>query len=285
MIEEINWEEIFSFLKFNINNLIRNLIYIILVLVVAVMITKIIRSLSTKAIDKARTRNDDPKAKSFITFTTLLNSVLRFTVYFAAFCLIANQLGFGSLLSNLLTAAGVGALIISLGAQSVISDIISGLFILFEKQFDVGDLVCISDYTGTVTSISMRCTCLETWKGERIIIPNGQIKNVINYSDKFIMAIVDVPTPYEEDSEKVLSILKEVADEYYEANKAICYDKPNVVAISSFDESAVTMSIYIKAKTGNQFTIQRGLKMAVKKRFDKEGISIPYQQIVVHNEG
>lgn len=281
----INWEEIFDSLKFNINVLIKDLIFIAVVLIICSIIMKIISAFTSRGISRASKMPDDPKARSFISYMTLLRSFSRYTVYFIAFCLIINYLGFGSVLSNVITAAGVGALVISLGAQSIISDLIAGAFIIFEKQFNVGDFVQINDYTGTVTAIAMRCTYLESWKGEKIIIPNGQIKTVINYSGKFNMAVVDVPTPYEEDSERLIGILKDVADKYYEANKTICYDKPNVMAINSFDESAVTMSIYLKAKGRNHFAVQRGLKLAIKKRFDEEGISIPYNQIVVHNEG
>ena len=285
MIDEIKWEELFSFLKINTNTLIRNLITIVVVVLLSYIALKIITSFCNKAINKAKAKGDDPKAKTFITLMTLTKSISRYAIYFIAACVIINQLGYGSLLSNIITAAGVGALVISLSAQSVISDIIAGAFILFEKQFNVGDYVQINEYSGTVSSMAMRCTYLDTWKGERIIIPNGQIKTVINYSGKFNMAVVDVPTPYEEDSEKVMNVLKEVAEKYYEENKTICYDKPNVLAITAFDDSAVRMSIQIKAKGRNHYRIERELKMAIKKCFDKEGISIPYNQIVVHNEG
>lgn len=284
MSEGINWEEILNELKINSTNLIKDLFMIAIVILVSALIIKMISSFTGRSIERARKLGDDPKAKSFITFMTLLRSVSRYAIYFIAFCIIVNQLGYGSVLSNIITAAGVGALVISLGAQSVISDMIAGAFILFEHQFNVGDYVQINEYSGTVSAMAMRCTYLETWKGERIIIPNGQIKTVINYSGKFNMAIIDVPTPYEADSEKVKAILQEEADKYYEENKNICYDKPKVLAIASFDESAVTMTVQMKAKGRNHFTIQRDLKMAIKKRFDKEGISIPYNQIVVHKE-
>lgn len=285
MIDENNWGELFSFLKINTNTLIRNLITIVVVVLLSYIALKIITSFCNKAINKAKAKDEDPKAKTFITLMTLTKSISRYAIYFIAACVIINQLGYGSLLSNIITAAGVGALVISLSAQSVISDIIAGAFILFEKQFNVGDYVQINEYSGTVSSMAMRCTYLDTWKGERIIIPNGQIKTVINYSGKFNMAVVDVPTPYEEDSEKVMNVLKEVGEKYYEENKTICYDKPNVLAITAFDDSAVRMSVQIKAKGRNHYRIERELKMAIKKRFDKEGISIPYNQIVVHNEG
>ena len=285
MSEGINWEEVFKEFKINSTILIKDLFMIAIVILISALIMKLISSLTGRSIERARKLGDDPKSKSFITFMTLLRSLARYAVYFVAFCIIINQLGYGSVLSNIITAAGVGALIISLGAQSVISDMIAGAFILFEQQFNVGDYVQINEYSGTVTAMAMRCTYLETWKGEKVIIPNGQIKTVINYSGKFNMAIVDVPTPYEADSEKVKAILQEEANKYYEENKKICYDKPTVLAIASFDESAVMMTVQMKAKGRNHFTIQRDLKMAIKKRFDKEGISIPYNQIVVHKQG
>ena len=285
MSEGINWEEIFKEFKINSTILIKDLFTIGIVIILSALAMKMVTAFTSRSIEKAKKRGDDPKAKSFITFMTLLRSFSRYAIYFIAFCIIINQLGYGSVLSNIITAAGVGALVISLGAQSVISDMIAGAFILFEHQFSVGDYVQINEYSGTISAMAMRCTYLDTWKGERIIIPNGQIKTVINYSGKFNMAIVDVPTPYEADSEKVKAILQEEADKYYEANRKICYDKPQVLAISSFDESAVIMTVQMKAKGRNHFTIQRDLRMAIKKRFDKEGISIPYNQIVVHKEG
>ena len=201
----------------------------------------------------------------------------------AATCLIINQLGFGNVLSNVVTAAGVGALIISLGAQSIIKDVIAGAIIMFERQYAVGDFVKINEHEGTVSSLAMRCTYLKNWKGQQIIIPNGQITTVINYSGEFNMAIVEVPVAYEEDTDRVFAVLKDVADRYYEENKEICYEEPSVLGINSFDESSLGFSIIMKAVKRNHYKIQRDLRVLIKKRFDEEGISIPFSQIVVHN--
>jgi small conductance mechanosensitive channel len=213
---------------------------------------------------------------------TLLRSIGRYTIYFAAFCLVINQLGFGSALSSIVTAAGVGALIISLGAQSIIKDVIAGAFIIFERQYAVGDFVKINEHEGTVLSLAMRCTYLKNWKGQKIIIPNGSISTVINYSGDFNMAIVDVPVAYEEDHDHVYKVLKEVADQYYDENKEICYEEPSVLGINSFDDSSIGYTVIMKAVKRNHFKIQRDLRVLIKKRFDEEGISIPFSQVVVH---
>lgn len=284
MITNIDWKEILDSLKINSTKLIIDLIMIAAILILASLAVKILSFFTGRIKMKAEKKGDDPRAKTTITLMTTLRSVGRYAIYFIALCVIINALGYGSVLSNIVTAAGVGALIISLGAQSVIGDMIVGSFILFENQYHVGDYVEINNqYAGTVTSLAMRCTYLQSFKGEKIIIPNGQIKTVTNYSGQFNMAIVDIPTPYELDSQKVLDIIKEVANDYYLNHKDICLEEPNVVAIQSFDDSSIKMTIYQKAKGRNHFTVQRDLRLAVKNRFDKENISIPYSQVVIHN--
>ena len=278
----INWNEVLEKFKLDTANLIADLIGIVVVLILARIALGILTKFTSKVIKRSEQINDESRAKEIVTSMTLLRSAGRYTIYFAAACLIVNQLGFGSALSNVVTAAGVGALIISLGAQSIIKDVIAGTFIIFERQYGVGDFVRINEYEGTVTSVAMRCTYLKNWKGQQIIIPNGQVSTVVNYSGEFNMAIVDVPAPYEEDADRIFEVLKEVAEKYYEEHKDICYDAPSVVGINSFDESSVGFSVYMKAVRRNHYQIQRDLRYLIKKKFDEVGISIPYNQIVVH---
>lgn len=281
---EINWNEIAEKLKLDITTLVFDLIVIAVVLVAAKIVLAALSRFTTRVIDRARKLDDEGRSKELVTSMTLLRSAGRYAIYFVAGCIIINQLGFGSMLSNIVTAAGIGALVISLGAQSIIKDIIAGAFIMFERQYGVGDYVKINDFEGTVTSLAMRCTYLKNWKGQQIIVPNGQITTVVNYSGDFNMAIVDVPVPYEEDSDRIFRILKEVADQYCQEHPEICYETPAVTGINSFDESSVGFTIYQKAIKRNHYQIQRELRTAIKKRFDEEGISIPYSQIVIHEE-
>ncbi len=283
-MSKIDWKEIYERLKIDSTTLIVNLILIALVFLIARIVLAILSSFTSKVIRKAEKLDDQTRSKNLVTSMTLFRSVGRYLIYFLALCVIINQLGFGSALSNIVTAAGVGALVISLGAQSIIKDMLAGAFIMFEKQYGVGDYVKINGYEGRVISLAVRCTYLLNWKGQKVIIPNGQITTVENLSGDFNMAVVEVGTPYEEDSERVQGILKDVADKYYEAHQDICYDKPFVAAITSFGESSVGMAIYQKAKQRNHYQIERDLRMEIKKRFDKEGISIPYSQVVIHQD-
>ena len=279
----VNWNAIAEDLKLDMTSLIITVIGIFITLILAKIVLTILTKATNRVIAKTEGIDDERKVKEIVTSMTLLRSVGRYTIYFAATCIIINQLGFGTALSNIVTAAGVGALIISLGAQSIIKDVIAGAFIMFERQYGVGDFVKINEHEGTATSLAMRCTYLKNWKGQKIIIPNGQITTVINYSGEFNMAIVEVPVAYEEDPDRVFAILKDVAEKYYQENKEICFEEPNVLGINSFDESSLGFSITMKAVKRNHYKIQRDLRVLVKKRFDEEGISIPFSQIVVHN--
>ncbi len=283
-MSKIDWKEIYERLKIDSTTLIVNLILIASVFLIARIVLAILSSFTSKVIRKAEKLDDQTRSKNLVTSMTLFRSVGRYLIYFLALCVIINQLGFGSALSNIVTAAGVGALVISLGAQSIIKDMLAGAFIMFEKQYGVGDYVKINGYEGRVISLAVRCTYLLNWKGQKVIIPNGQITTVENLSGDFNMAVVEVGTPYEEDSERVQGILKDVADKYYETHQDICYDKPFVAAITSFADSSVGMAIYQKAKQRNHYQIERDLRMEIKKRFDKEGISIPYSQVVIHQD-
>ncbi|MCR4855988.1 MAG: mechanosensitive ion channel family protein [Erysipelotrichaceae bacterium] len=281
-MDQINWKEILEKMKVDTNALIANIIAIAIIVILTRIALNVLTRFTTRVIERSKKIDDESWAKELTTSMTLFRSVGRYLIYFAAFCLIVNQLGYGSVLSNIVTAAGVGALIISLGAQSIIKDVIAGAFIIFERQYAVGDFVKINDYDGTVTSVAMRCTYLKNWKGYQIIIPNGQINTVINYSGDFNMAIVEIPVPYDCDLDRIFSILNEEALAYYENNRDICFDKPSVLGINSFDDSSMAFSILMKAVKRNHFKIQRDLRVAIKKRFDKEGISIPFPQIDVH---
>ncbi len=267
----------------NIVTLAVDVIVIVLILLLARVILKALTKLTTRTIERAKGFDDPGRSKEVITAMTLLRSAGRYAIYFIAICLIINQLGFGTAVSSVVTAAGVGALVVSLGAQSIIGDIVAGAFIMFEKQYAVGDYIKVNDYEGSVTSLALRCTYLKRWTGEKIIIPNGSIKTVVNYSTDFNMAQIDVPVAYEQDVERIVNILKEIAKNYAETHRDTCFEDPNVTYINSFDDSSIKVSIYQKTPPRQYFGVQRDLRVLIKKRFDEEGISIPYNQIVVHN--
>ena len=280
----INWDDIFS--KYS-NDLVKtgmNLLLIVLVFLVAKILLNSLSKITGGVIEKAKGAGESEKSKELITTMTLLRSVCRYVIYFIALCISINILGFGSVAFNMVAAAGIGAIIVSMGAQSIIGDMFAGLFIMFERQYAVGDYVKINNYEGDVTSLAMRCTYLMTRTGERVIIPNGEIRTVINYTVKKSSAIVTVPTPYEADTEEIMKILREVAAEYAKEHPDICCGEPEVTGISAFNTNSVDITVCQPTKGKEFLRVSRELRLAIKKRFDQEGISIPFTQVVIHQK-
>ena len=278
-MQKPDWTKIFDQLKINTDTLIANVITIVLVLIAAKIALAIHNRIMSRAIDRTQDIKDANRSKEVVTSLTLIKSFGRYLIYFLALSIIINQLGFGSTLSNLVTVAGVGTLIVSFGAQSIIKDVFAGAFVLFEKQYEVGDYVRINDYEGTITSLAVRSTHLLTQQGQKIIIPNGQINTVINYSGPFNTAVINIAVPYNTDTDRVFSILREITKDYYETHKELCYEEPVVSGINTLDNNVMTFSVSQKAVGRNHHTVRRDLQVLIKQRFDKEGIAISYPHI------
>ena len=204
-------------LKEDIHLIVGDLIIIVVVLVIARVILGQISRFTKRAIEKSRELEDQQQAKGIVTSMTLLRSVSRYAVYFVAIAVILYKLGFGNVFSNLLVTAGIGSLAISFGAQSVIQDVVTGLFLIFERQYAVGDMVKIGEYTGIVTAISMRVTYLDCL-GKKVIIPNGKISEVVNFSNDYSIFELTIPVAYNENLSEAISFFQSVLDKYYEDN-------------------------------------------------------------------
>ena len=279
-----NWNDIFTKYSDDIVKTAMNLLIIILVFLVARLLLNSLSKITGSVIEKAKGSSEESKSKELITSMTLLRSVSRYVIYFIALCISINILGFGSVAFNMVAAAGLGAIIVSVGAQRIIGDMFAGLFIMFERQYAVGDYVKINNYEGEVTSLAMRCTYLVTRTGERVIIPNGEIRTVINYSAKQSSAVVTVPTPYDADTEEVIRIVRETAAEYAKQHPDTCCGEPLITGISSFNSSSVDITVRQPTKGTEFLGVGNELRLAIKKRLDQEGINIPFTQLVVHQK-
>ncbi|MBF8376673.1 mechanosensitive ion channel family protein [Alicyclobacillus mali] len=159
----------------------------------------------TRRMLSLHTKMDDRRRK---TLESLFTNVIRYTVYFV---LVVEVLSlFHVNVSAILASAGIVGVAVGFGAQSLVKDLISGLFILFEDQYGVGDTVQINGFKGTVISIGIRLTRVQAWTGEVQVIPNGQITSVTNYSRTQSTAVIDVTVPYDVDVDLVKSIMERV---------------------------------------------------------------------------
>lgn len=211
------------------------------------------------------------------TLRVLVNNVARYTIYFLAMLLVLQLMGVD--LRPVLVSAGVLGLAVGFGAQSLVRDVITGFFIIFEDQFAVGDVVTINNMTGTVQEIGLRITRIRSWTGEVHIFPNGTINQVTNFSLQNTLAVVDVSVAYEEDLDHVERVLKEILKKAQEEMPDIVAE-PQLLGVHAFGPSEVIMRVTAECKPNTHHGVNRKLRAMIKREFDARGIEIPYPRMV-----
>lgn len=227
------------------------------------------------SIVKLRGQKSMKNAAQMNTVRALVTSVFNYIMYFIIVTVVLSI--FGVNVTSILAVAGVGGIAISFGAQTLVKDIISGMFIWIEGSITVGDIVNINDLSGTVETIAIRTTTVRDYNGNLYVIPNGDIRTLTNMSRGYKRAIVDIRCPYEADQAHIVEILKE---EMEKAGKEIegITDAPEVMSILSFDTDAVVVRLAVQCPVGENWRIERDLRSRVKARFDAEGIVMPHYQ-------
>lgn len=224
-------------------------------------------------------KTDEKKAN---TLTGILKSVIKYTVYTVMGISILNVLGIPT--QAIIATAGLGGIAIGFGAQSLVRDVFTGFFILFEDQYGVGDYVTISTMTGTVEDMGLRITKIRSFNGDLHIIPNGEIKTVTNHSRGNSLAIIDVKTAYEADQEKAVGILKAVIEQYYNVHRDMIVAEPEVLGIISLAESEVVIRSVIAVKPLMHWKVEREVRKLILEAFKQNGIEIPYPKRIFVNK-
>jgi small-conductance mechanosensitive channel len=185
---------------------------------------------------------------------------------------------FGFNVAPLLAGAGIIGLAFGFGGQYLIRDLINGLFILIEGQYRINDVVKIGEYGGLVEDINLRITTLRDLEGRVIIIPNGEVKTVVNYTKEYAQALFDIGVAYKENVDQVMDVIKQVGqemrkDSYF--SKLILGDL-EMFGVDDFGDSQVTIKFRIKTLPIKQWEVSREFKRRLKNRFDELGIEIPF---------
>jgi small conductance mechanosensitive channel len=212
---------------------------------------------------------------------SVLGSVATFVVWAVAAFMVLGQLGID--LRPLLAGAGILGVAIGFGSQALVRDFLSGMFILIEDQFGVGDIVDIDGQTsGTVEAVSLRMTRLRAVDGTLWHVPNGEIRRVGNMSQHWSRALLDVNVAYDTDLDEAREVITTVAHELWEADKAIL-EEPEVWGVEALGAHGVTIRLVVKTTPSEQYRISRELRARLKAAFDAAGIEIPFpQQTVWH---
>ncbi len=221
-------------------------------------------------------------AKKGETIQTLVDSIVKYAIYFLAVMGILGVLGLDSAVTSMLAAAGIGGIVIALGAQSLVKDIVSGMFMLFENQLTVGEYIKVADHEGTVDSVTLRTTTIIRPTGEAVTIPNGSINTVTNFSRGGHLAVIDIPVSYETDIEKAEELMRAAGLDYMAAHDNIL-EEPRILGIIEFAESRMVIRMVIRVKALTHWETERDLRKAIKEAFDKNDVVVPYPHRVVIN--
>jgi small conductance mechanosensitive channel len=209
------------------------------------------------------------------TLLSLLRSMGRVVIWVMTLFMVLGALGLQ--LGPLLAGAGVVGLAVSFGAQSLVKDVISGLFILMENQFGVGDVVRLEGVSGAVERMTLRVVVLRDVHGVVHIVPNGEIKKVSNLTRGWARVVLDVAVAYKEDPDKVIAVMLDEGRRLYEDPqwRPLMLEEVKVPGIESFGEAGVTIRILAKTLPLKQWDAARELRRRLKLRFDQEGIDLP----------
>ncbi len=209
----------------------------------------------------------DRKLDSHIrTLVPLLHSVCQYVLYFGSAIVMLGTLGIQT--APILAGAGIVGLAVGLGAQGLVTDVVSGFFILFENQYLVGDYVQIGDASGTVEAVGIRLTQIRDGYGKLHIIPNGQVKGVINYSKGYVNAVVDLKVPAGTDLESVFRAMHEAGRRLRESRKEVLEDT-QVHGLIDLGSSDMTIRAVTKVHPGTHGLMQNEYRRLLKQVFDQ----------------
>ena len=257
------------------------LIAIIIILVVAKIALSIIYKLIEKSLTPLKkSKNYKKRISRANTLIPLLQSISKYVIYFIAGVMVLRELGVDT--TAIIASAGVVGLAIGFGAQSLVKDVLSGAFLLFEGIISVGDSVNVGEHSGTVEVIGLRNIHLRKYSGELRVIPYGEVASFGNFNKGYMRAIVKVGVAYEQDVEKGMKALEKIADKWAQENKDIVLEPPVVQGILSLGSSEVTLRVSIKVKPMTHWGAERELKRRIKDTFDEKGIEIPFPRQVVY---
>jgi len=278
-----------------INNFIEGLgpwffshgVKIIFIIIGAYLIRKFAGVFIDKIIRKAITSNnflsEVAEKKREDTLIKVFEGAFRVVIWVAAVFIILSEVGID--IGPLLAGAGVLGLAVGFGAQYVIRDFFTGLFIILENQYRVGDIICVGSVCGEVENINLRVTVLRDTDGTVHHVPNGEIKIASNKSKSFAKINLKLGISYDADLEKVIKVINQVGEEMIQDLewKDKINEAPKFIRVTDFADSAVTIKIDGETKPLEQWGVAGELRKRIKIAFDREGIEIPFPQVVVHN--
>ncbi len=210
------------------------------------------------------------------TVGSVLRSASSAMILVIALMLILGKLGIN--LAPLIASAGIVGVAVGFGAQNLVKDFLSGMFMIMEDQYGVGDVIDVGEATGIVEAVGLRTTRLRDDVGVVWYVRNGEIVRVGNKSQGWSRAILDVPVSYSTDLRRAREVLKEVADEVWgdPGFADLIIEEPAVTGVENMTQEGLVLRLTVKTKPEQQAPVARELRARIKERFDREGIALPH---------
>src|SRR5213596_348849 len=215
------------------------------------------------------------------TLRYIIRSVSRGILVVILALTVSSELGFD--IAPILASAGIAGLAVGFGAQSLVKDVISGFFVLFEDQYGVGDVAKIGDFTGVVERMTLRATVLRNLEGQVYVVPNGNIQNVIVMTKGWSRAVLDVTVPLKEELARVFDVLQRIGARLAQDWPDRILEQPVVLGVEKLDDSGVTIRSIVKTPPFKHADVLRECRRRVKDEFDKAGIELA-QKTISHTE-
>ena len=228
------------------------------------------------AMSRRPDENEIEVKKRSDTLSKVLVSVSQVFIFFIGVFMILSELAIP--ITPILTSAGVVGVALGFGAQSLVKDVLAGLFIVIESQYRVGDVVKVADVQGVVESVNLRRTVLRDIDGIVHVVPNGEIRVASNFTKELSRVNLDVRVSYREDLERVMSIINKLGNKLAEDPKwkPAITKAPRIFKVNNFSESAIEIKITGETLPMRQWEVTGELRLRLKKAFDKEKIEIPW---------
>ncbi len=276
-----NWSD--QIIPWLTNHGIRIVIIAILALVINRLLKRLIIRAVRTAVKSDKNTPPDAEKKREDTLIRIFTGALNIIIIIVAVMMIVGELGIE--IGPLIAGAGIVGLAVGFGGQYLIRDIITGLFLMLENQYRIGDVVDIEGLSGSVEDISLRKTTLRNLDGTVHHIPHGSITKVSNLSKDFARVNMDIGVAYSTDIEHLIRVINETGRELA-ADPAFSdsiISPPQFLRVNEFADSAIMVKILGDTKPLKQWEIAGEFRKRLKFAFDREGIEIPFPQRVIHH--
>lgn len=207
------------------------------------------------------------------TLEKLLVNVYSYVIIFLFIVMLFGILNIP--IAPLLAGAGIVGLAIGFGAQGLVSDVVTGFFLLLERQIEVDEYVTTGGFEGIVEEVGLRTTKIRSFDGTLNFVPNREIMSVSNHSRGNMRALVDIGISYEDNIDEALAVLQQICEEF-KSNDERFMEGPDVLGVQSLGDSDVVLRIIGQTTNMQQWAAERDMLKRIKESFDKAGIEIPY---------